>query len=279
VEVLVADGGSRDATREIARSFPGVRVLENPRVRQAAGLNRIIHDAVGEVIVRVDGHCELAPDYVRRCVAALEQSGAAMVGGAMRPVASTPMARAVGSALSSGIGAGPARFHVGGEPGWVDTVYLGAYRTDDARAIGGYAEEQATNEDAEFALRIGERGGVWFDPSIRSTYTPRASLRAVARQFHAYGRGRAVTIRKHPESLRLRQLAVPALVVGLVSPWRKQVAVAYAAVLVAGAARARREGSEVAIRTPAVMATMHLAWATGLVRGLLGGAVEDGGVR
>ena len=43
--------------------------------------------------------------------------------------------------MRSRLGAGPARFHVGGPAGWVDTVYLGAYRLADARAIGGYAEE------------------------------------------------------------------------------------------------------------------------------------------
>jgi glycosyltransferase involved in cell wall biosynthesis len=267
VEILVADGGSSDRTREIATSFPKVRVLDNDGVRQAAGLNRIIDVAAGEIIVRVDGHCELAPDYVSRCVDALDATGAAMVGGAMRPLASRPMARAVADALSSGVGAGPARFHTGGDAGWVDTVYLGAYRTDDAREVGGYSEDQVTNEDAEFAFRMSSHGGVWFDPAIRSTYTPRDSLAALARQFHAYGRGRAATVRKHPESLRARQLAAPALLLGLASPWRKQVAVAYAGLLVLGAARARREGAGVALRTPAVMATMHLAWGAGMLRG------------
>jgi glycosyltransferase involved in cell wall biosynthesis len=269
VEVLVADGMSSDRTREIAVGFPGVRVLDNPGVRQAAGLNLILDEAKGDVVVRVDGHCRLEPDYVERCVAALEATGAAMVGGAMEPVGDTATGDAIAVAMTSRIGAGPARFHVGGAPGWVDTVYLGAYRTETAREAGGYAEDVGVNEDAELAFRMAQRGGVWFDPGIRSTYTPRASLAAVARQFYWYGRSRSATVRRHPGSLSARQLAAPALVIGIVSPARRRVLAAYGVVLAAGALGARRRGLGVAARLPAIMAAMHVAWGTGFLTGLV----------
>jgi len=137
VEVLVVDGGSTDGTVERAERHPGVRVLSNPRRIQAAALNVALAEAKGEVFVRVDGHCVVAPDYVERCVAALEETGAAMVGGGMTPVAGSWMQRGIAAAMSSRLGAGPARFHVGGNPAWVDTVYLGAFRTDTARRAGG----------------------------------------------------------------------------------------------------------------------------------------------
>ena len=124
IEVLVADGGSRDQTREIAASYPGlpVRVLDNPGRIQAAGLNVALREAQGTVFVRVDGHCTLEPDYVERCVATLSESGAALVGGGMTPETEGRVQRGIATAMSSRFGAGPARFHTGGEPGRKNTT-------------------------------------------------------------------------------------------------------------------------------------------------------------
>lgn len=269
VEVLVIDGGSSDRSVEIARQHQMVRVLDNPRRIQSAALNRALDEAAGEILVRVDGHCVIAPDYVERCVAALDATGAAIVGGGMTPVANGAMQEAIAAAMASRIGAGPARFHSSGDAGWVDTVYLGAYRVADAVAVGGYAADMSINEDAEFAIRLASRGGVWFDPTIRSTYTPRSSLAAVARQFYRYGRGRAVTVRRHPASLSPRQLAAPALVLGILSPWRRPVLGAYAAV-VAGWSFAGR--SDRPARAGLVLPAMHVPWGVGFLTGLvLGG--------
>ncbi|MEI2651214.1 MAG: glycosyltransferase family 2 protein [Microthrixaceae bacterium] len=269
VEVLVIDGGSSDRSVEIARQHQMVRVLDNPRRIQSAALNRALDEAAGEILVRVDGHCVIAADYVERCVAALDATGAAIVGGGMTPVANGAMQEAIAAAMGSRIGAGPARFHSSGDAGWVDTVYLGAYRVADAVAVGGYAADMSINEDAEFAIRLASRGGVWFDPTIRSTYTPRSSLAAVARQFYRYGRGRAVTVRRHPASLSPRQLAAPALVLGILSPWRRPVLGAYAAV-VAGWSFAGR--SDRPARAGLVLPAMHVPWGVGFLTGLvLGG--------
>ena len=168
LEVLVADGGSTDRTRLIAEESPLTRVIHNPARHQAAGLNLIIDQAKGDVIVRVDAHCEIPPEYVARCVEALHATNAAMVGGTMVPVGEGATSRAVAAAMRSKVGAGPARFHTGGDAGWVDTVYLGAFPTDIARQVGGYDEGFVTNEDAEFAIRMGRHGGICFEPGIFS---------------------------------------------------------------------------------------------------------------
>jgi glycosyltransferase involved in cell wall biosynthesis len=268
IEILVADGGSTDDTRALAASFPGVRVLDNPGRIQARGLNVALDAARGEVVVRVDGHCSIAPDYVARCVEVLGATGAAVVGGAMNPVGDTPVRRGIAAAMRSRLGAGPARFHVGGRPGPVDTVYLGAYRRDLARQAGGYAPDLAINEDAEFAYRMSRYGDVWFDPTIRSTYVPRGSLDRLGRQFFRYGRGRAATVKRHPGSLHARQLAAPLLVVGLLSPWRRQVAAVYAAGVFA---RTLLEAARDPAAAPAfagALPLMHLAWGTGFWLGL-----------
>lgn len=266
-EVLVVDGGSDDGTPALAAAA-GATVLDNPRRIQSAALNIAIAEATGDVIVRVDGHCLIAPDYVERCVAVLEETGAAMAGGAMTPVATGVVQEGIAAAMASPFGAGPARFHTGGDAAWVDTVYLGAYRTELVRRVGGYAEDVGVNEDAELAHRMGAHGGIRFDPSIRSTYTPRSSLAAVARQFYRYGVSRAATARRHPGSVKARQLVAPALVVGLATPARRYVAGAYVLALGAAVARDGRSLGRSAPAFGAVLPVMHLTWGAGFLVGV-----------
>jgi glycosyltransferase involved in cell wall biosynthesis len=269
VEVLVVDGGSSDRTCEFAAAR-GARVIENPRRIQAAGLNIALDAAAGDVFVRVDGHCVIADDYVSRCVDALGSTGASIVGGGMTPIASGWLQEGIAAAMASPVGAGPARFHVGGRAGWVDTVYLGAYRTADARAVGGYAEDVGVNEDAEFAIRMSPRGGIWFDPAIRSSYVPRKTLGGVARQFYRYGRSRAATARRHPRSVSPRQVVPPVLVIALLLPGRRRVVAAYVLGVVCVAANEgrRRRSGPVASAFAVALPAMHLPWGAGFLVGL-----------
>ena len=233
-------------------------------------------EARGDILVRVDGHCVIAPDYIERCVAALQGSGAAMVGGAMRPQADGWLQEGIAAAMMSPLGAGPARFHVGGAATWVDTVYLGAYWTHLAREVGGYREDVGVNEDAEFAIRMRSGGGIRFDPSIRSTYTPRSTIKAVASQFYRYGRSRAATVRRHPSSLAPRQMAAPLLLRRIADPLAATGGGRLRGlVLVAGATKLVTRPRSAAGYTLAIPA-MHLPWATGFIVGLVRGQLPAG---
>ena len=132
VEILVADGRSTDRTREIlaelAAADPRIQLVDNPERLQAAGLGLLVKAATGDVIVRMDVHCEYAPDYVRKCIETLEKTGADNVGGAQRAKAKTPFQRAVCAALASPLGVGGAAYRSPESEGYVDTVFLGAFR-------------------------------------------------------------------------------------------------------------------------------------------------------
>lgn len=194
-----------------------------------------------------------------------------MVGGAMTPVAVGVIQGGIAGAMSSPLGAGPARFHQGGPEGPVDTVYLGAYRAKDARRVGGYAEDVGVNEDAEFAHRMSAAGAIWFDPQIRSTYEPRSTLGGVGRQFFRYGLSRAATARRHPRSVRLRQLAAPTLIFALAVPrTRRPAAVTYATVVAAATLRGPGLSPRPALVFAACLPVMHGAWAAGFLAGLAG---------
>ncbi|HTW97646.1 MAG TPA: glycosyltransferase family 2 protein [Acidimicrobiales bacterium] len=269
LEVIVVDGGSEDATVELAAERPGVTVLHNPRRSRPAGMNVGLRAARGEIVVRVDVRTVIEEDYVRRCVETLARSSAAIVGGPMRLVAGTPGERGIAEAMSSKLGGGTARFRrQSPEPGPVDTVYLGAYRKSVVLSLGGYDESFGGNEDAELAWRLRAAGGAYLDPSIRSTYSVRGSLAELFGQYFRYGTARARTLRKHPDSISPRQLAVPALLLGIASPWRRYVLGCYGTALVARTARLARRDLRAAPSFLVAIPLMHAGWAVGLLRGL-----------
>lgn len=302
LEVLVVDGGSRDGTLAAARrradSDPRFRLLDNPRGQVAAALNLGVAAASGEILLRVDAHTLPAPDYVRRCVEALAATGADNVGGPMAPAGDTPVGRAVALAMGSRFGVGTARFRFAREVEEVDTVYLGAFPRRVLERVGPFNEELERNQDYEMNFRIRREGGrIVVDPRIRSVYRTRRTLREVREQYASYGFWKARMLRRHPASLRARQLAAPALVTGLAAALAASLAALSApelprflllafpalagAYLLAALAVSLRlaagHGWRLLPPLLAVFPTLHLAWGCGFLAGLFGERRRRGG--
>ncbi len=220
-EILVVDGLSTDNTASIAagflkKNFP-VKLLKNEKKLQCYGLNLGISEASGDIIVRVDAHSVYPKDYVRKLVQLLETTEAANVGGVMLPKGNTPVQEAVALAMQHPIGVGDARFHLGNYRGYVDTVYLGAFRKKIFETVGLFDTNCRTNEDAELNIRLLKEGEkIYLDSSIQVEYLPRDSFGKLAVQYFRYGWGRAYTTAKHRKITSLRQLAPPLLIIGLV---------------------------------------------------------------
>lgn len=284
LEIIVADGMSDDGTLEIIRALPGadrVRVISNPGRKQAEGLNTAIPQANGDFIVRIDGHAVIAQDYIRECVRALQESGAANVGGKMDPVGITSMGKAIAAAGKSPF-AVPTSFHVSDQPQFTDTVYMGAWRRETFDQIGLFNVTATPNEDYELNYRIRKSGGtIYLSPRIRSQYYGRQTLSAMARQYYKYGIGKIQTLSLHPQSIRPRQLVAPAFVAGLViggiiALFHSVLLVLWLAGIFAYAAlniyfsfqQAQRFGPGLLWRLPLVFLTIHISWGTGFWVGL-----------
>src|SRR3954454_13439943 len=222
IEVVMALGPSRDRTDEMAAAIAAedsrVTTLANPSGRTPEGLNRAIAQSRYSVIARVDGHSELPSDYLRVAVEALQRTGADNVGGRRGAGGRTPFEHSVARAMPSRFGVGNAPFHVGGEEGPADTVYLGVFRREAIDGVGGYDERFSRAQDWEMNYRLRQNGGlVWFTPALRVAYRPRGDVRSLASQYFHYGRWRYEVMRRHPGSVNLRYLAPPTALVGLVA--------------------------------------------------------------
>ena len=225
MEVLVVDGASTDGTtdlvREIARSEPRVRLLENPARIVPTALNRAIREAAGDVIVRVDAHNEYPPEYIPRLVGWLDRTGADNVGGAWvtRPGAATAVAGGIACALSHPFGIGNAKYRLGvTEPMQVDTVPFGCYRRDVFDRIGLFDEELVRNQDDEFNLRLLRAGGrILLVPDVVSYYHARTSFPQLARMYYQYGYYKPLVIQKVGAVMTARQLAPAGMVLGFLA--------------------------------------------------------------
>lgn len=297
LELLIADGGSSDGTRELIAAFSeqhadlAVSIIDNPQRNIPAALNRAVQAARGEVIVRLDAHARPARDYIERCLQVLEQTQAANVGGLWHvvPLRDTWVARAIAAAAAHPLGAGDARYRVGGKAGPVETVPFGAFRREWLERVGAFNERLRTNEDFEFNFRLREAGGVvWFDPKIRTEYYARGDIGSLAAQYWRYGYWKARMLRLFPASLRWRQALPPFFVLTwltlmVVAPFLlparcllAAVALVYSGLLVGVAVREalRRRDRGMLVGLPIALTVMHFSWGLGFLWSIFRGALS-----
>jgi lipopolysaccharide/colanic/teichoic acid biosynthesis glycosyltransferase/glycosyltransferase involved in cell wall biosynthesis len=222
-EVLVADGMSDDGTARIVRALAGadarVRVLDNPGRIVATGLNAAVKAARGDIVVRVDGHCEIAVDYVRRCVEHLGKGDVWGVGGPLETIGQTRVARAIAAAMSSRFGVGNSAFRtLFGQSLLVDTVAFPAYPRRVLELAGPFDEELVRNQDDEYNYRLRKMGGrLLLAADVRARYFSRSSLRSLWRQYFQYGFWKVRVLQKHPRQMSARQFVPPVFVLAIAS--------------------------------------------------------------
>jgi glycosyltransferase involved in cell wall biosynthesis len=288
VEIIVADGMSTDGTREIVRALEArharLRLVDNTGRIAPTALNAALRVARSEIVVRVDGHCEIAPDYVRRCVECLAREGVEGVGGPIKTIGLTTTARAIAAAMSSSFGVGGSAFRtVKDRRMLVDSIAFPAYTRRAIEQAGLFDEELIRNQDDEYNYRLRSLGGrLLLVPEIRSRYYSRGSLRSLRRQYFQYGYWKVRVLQKHPRQMRARQFAPPLfaaalLILSLLSPFFVAARLALAAVacayvaanLCASVLTARKNDWRLLPLLPATFATLHLSYGFGFLAGLI----------
>ena len=300
MEVIVADGFSKDGTRDVIKTFQqefpdfNVRVVDNSKRSIPSGLNRAIEVSRGEIILRLDAHSQPYPDYIANSVSAHGAGRGENVGGVweIRPGAETWIAKSIAVAAAHPLGVGDALYRHTKQAAEVDTVPFGSFRRALIEKVGYFDESLLTNEDYEFNARVRKSGGkVWLDPSIRSVYFARATLLELIRQYWRYGFWKWRMLRRYPDTLRWRQALPPVFVLSLIVlvvlsifvPFAKIVLVSelllyFFIMILAGlyAALQQRRAYLIPGLLLAISA-MHIAWGSGFLWSILASGLQKNG--
>ena len=288
MEVIISDGMSTDGTRDIVQSFcaryPNMHLIDNPGKIVPTGLNAALAQARGEIIVRVDGHCEIAADYVSRCVQHLVQDGVDAVGGPLETIGQTRLAQAIALAMSSAFGVGGSAFRtVSDRTLLTDTVAFPAFTRAALEKAGAFDEELVRNQDDEYNYRLRKLGAkILLAADVHSRYYSRSSLRSLWRQYFQYGYYKVRVMQKHPWQMRPRQFAPPlfiaTLLLSLLMAPFASVGL-YLLVLIAGLYALANVGASVLAASkngwkllpflPVIFATLHASYGAGFLVGLV----------
>ncbi|QKJ24750.1 glycosyltransferase family 2 protein [Aquiluna borgnonia] len=273
MELVVALGPSKDLTNEVAkklkRKYGAKLQLVHSTGLTSRSLNLAIEKSKYEVVLRVDAHSALPEGYAQLAVEILNQTGAANVGGMMVAKGKTDFQSAVAYGYNNRIGLGGGSFHIGGEAGPAETVYLGVFRKSALQEVGGFSESWVRGQDWELNQRLRAKGlVVWFDPRLQVDYFPRSNWESLAKQFFKTGMWRGALTRENPAGSSIRYWIPPILVMVTVfwfPIWIYLLAIGFVAL------RAMAITINQKLWLMVVLPTMHYGWGAGFWWGLFRG--------
>lgn len=286
IELILALGPSHDETNSIAKALAKkdkrIKLLDNPRGLTTVGLNAAIKIAKHDYIVRIDAHSEPAENYLQDGIRILIEQDADEVGGIMHAQGRSAFQKAVAYAYTSRWGIGGASYHVGGQAGEAESAYLGIFKKSALERVGGYDEAIIRGEDWDLAQRIKRTGGkVWFSPELKVTYWPRGRFDRLVKQFYSTGVWRGDLTRRDIGGASKRYFMPPLLVLGILLglvllAFGQLIGVIPAAAYLLGITLVAILAAGLSLKSRAALiialATMHLSWGWGFIRGFIRGA-------
>lgn len=297
MEVIIVDGMSDDRTRaivqQVAMNDERVVMIDNPRKITPCAMNLGIKRATGDVIVRVDGHAVIPPNYVSECLKWLFKEKVEGVGGAVDSESGSYIGEAIAIGMSSPFGIGGSGFRTVGRKGipvQVDTLPFWAFRRSVFDRVGWFNEEMVRHQDYEFNYRLRSSGGrLLLLPWLRVKYYVRSTLPKFWRQYWQYGVWKGRFLRTYPRSARVRHFVPPIFVLALISMillvvlapalgtrYLALVAGTYLIFLVAATLILVARGHiKQAPLIPLILLSLHVVWGAGVWVGLISGKIPQ----
>jgi succinoglycan biosynthesis protein ExoA len=289
-EVVIVDAASTDGTIKVVEEFKNnsrlrIRIISNPKIIIPVGMNLGIKNALGEIIIRMDGHAVPEKKYIKLAVETLMEMRYDVVGGICisRPADSSLIAKAVSIGISNLFGVGDSRFRLARnklKAQLVDTVPFGCFRKQLWETLGGYDETLLINEDYDFNYRVRKMGGtVFLNPQIVTDYYGRKTLIGLAGQYYRYGKWKLIMLKKQPRSIRWRHAIPPLFVLsifGLVilsffSTFFGKLLLYeilgyfFLNIVASFHAAVKNKAPSILIVLPLVFFTMHISWGGGML--------------
>lgn len=223
IEFLLIDGYSTDKTCEIilefAKKYSFIKLLDNPHRYVSNALNIGIEQASGNVIVRIDAHCEYPNNYISMLVKYLFELDADNVGGVLETLPSnqTSISKAIAIASSHLFGVGNSKYKTGtNKIIETDTVPFGCFKREVFDKIGLFDEDLIRNQDDEFNARLINNGGkIFLIPDIRIKYFVRSNVAQMAQMYFQYGLFKPLVNKKIKKPATVRQFFPALFLIGL----------------------------------------------------------------
>ena len=217
-EILVIDGGSKDATQSIVKEFEkvyhNVTLAVEPKRGTAAGRNRGVVTARYDYVAFIDADCEAPHDWLSTLVKDYvkiqkKSEGVVAVGGTnIPPENAGSFLRAIGIALDSYMGSFCSvqgrQFR---EPRFVTSLsnLNVLYNKQKIKDIGYFDESLLSEaEDADINFRLFSAGNKFlFVPYSFVWHKMRPTPGMWLRNMFRYGKGRARLLKRYPQMWRI----------------------------------------------------------------------------
>jgi cellulose synthase/poly-beta-1,6-N-acetylglucosamine synthase-like glycosyltransferase len=190
IEVIVMDGGSKDATVKIAEKYP-VKVF-SIRLNAPAAYNYAMKIARHPILGFVDSDAKVEKDWLKKLVPHLNEPKVAGVSGSIETWNSeNPWARSIGYEVKNRYS------RIGKYTGRIATMNLLLKKTV-IEEVGGWDEKLPSQYDTDFGFRISARGyKIAYEPSAVCYHFNRPTLHAYYRQQMQYGKNTIKLYFKH----------------------------------------------------------------------------------
>ena len=226
IEILVAEGHSKDNThkilKEYVRKYKNIVPLKNPTGNTSIGRNICIEHATGDMLMNYSGHVIAEKNLLKILalkLSALPKEIVAVGCSNVSPEKQNFVGKLSGVVFSSFMGGKNlfvqnAEFE---EERYSDHVSFACYRRKPVEEVGNFDPEFWCGQDAELDLRLLNAGyKILYTPETKVHHFKRSNVKSLFRQMYRYGIARAKMVKKHPKTLKIFHLLGPGFITGII---------------------------------------------------------------